>query len=266
MGDIRVNPNTLTVVPLRMLFNETQQELASGTGFVYNYEGKLYLITNWHNVTGENPLTGKPLGEKAGRPDVLVMSFLISKKPLQWNFCSIQLFKDNRADWLIHPAHGQLIDVVAIEIEPGNDFIGLIHPINDVKQDDFDPEIADDAYILGYPFSIKGGGNFPIWKRGTIATEPDINYDGLPKVLIDATCKKGMSGSPVIIKRNGILTDASGELNSKTRFGVFEQFFGVYSGRVQVQDQDDTHLGIVWKKKVIEEIIKGNKKDNRNFI
>ena len=265
MADIRVNTNTLTVVPLRMFFHETEQELASGTGVVYKYEGKLYLITNWHNITGENPLTGKPVGEKAGRPDVLVMSFLTSKNPLQWNSCSIQLYENNTADWLIHPVHGQLIDVVAIEIKPGDDFIGLIYPINEVKQDEFNPEIADDAYILGYPFALKGGGNFPIWKKGTIATEPDINYDGLPKVLIDATCKKGMSGSPVIIRRNGILTDKSGELNSKTRVGVFEQFFGIYSGRVQVKDQEDTHLGIVWKKKVIEEIIKGSKKDDRYF-
>lgn len=82
------------------------------------------------------------------------MSFLISKKPLQWNSCSIQLFKDNTADWFIHPVHGRLIDIVANEIEP-DDFIELIHPINDVKQNEFNPEIADDAYILGILFLLK---------------------------------------------------------------------------------------------------------------
>ena len=38
-----------------MHFSETDQKLASGTAFIYQFEEKLYLITNWHNVTVLNP-------------------------------------------------------------------------------------------------------------------------------------------------------------------------------------------------------------------
>ncbi|MFH4113730.1 hypothetical protein WAI92_21810, partial [Acinetobacter baumannii] len=62
-----------------------------------------------------------------------------------------------------------------------------------------------DAFILGYPLKLTGGGNFPIWKRGTIATEYIVNLDYLPKYYIDtATTKSGMSGSPVFIQSTGI--------------------------------------------------------------
>lgn len=40
----------------------------------------------------------------------------------------------------------------------------------------------------------------------------------------------------------------------------FEQFFAVYSGRIQVEYQDDTHLGIVWKKKLLRKLLKETKK------
>lgn len=265
MKKINVNPLTFTVIPIEMYFDETRQELATGTAFVYEYNQKLYLITNWHNVTGENPLTGKPLGEKAGKPDVLVMTFMVNKNPLRWENFTINLYEDNKADWFVHPIHKQLVDVVAIELEVPDNFAGLIHPINHLTYDNFKPEVADDVFVLGFPYSLRGGLHFPIWRRGTVATEPDIDYDDLPKFLIDASTKSGMSGSPVIFKRTGIHLDETREFNDKTKFGTIQNFVGIYSGRIKVKSDEDTQLGIIWKKEVIEEIIIGNCKDNKNF-
>ncbi len=51
-----------TSIPITMHFSETKQKLASGTAFIYEFEEKFYLITNWHNVTGLNPITKEHIG------------------------------------------------------------------------------------------------------------------------------------------------------------------------------------------------------------
>jgi Trypsin-like peptidase domain len=284
-----LNPNNLSFVPilLTMYFDETRQKLATGTGFIYKFNGKFYLITNWHNVTGLNPITKQNLASHGGLPDVMTLTLLISDKPLKWENFTINLYENNKADWYVHPIHKQKVDVVAIEIEIPENFSGIIKPVNEITYNDFDIEIADDVYVLGYPLSITGGGYFPIWKRGSVATEPEIDYEGLPKFLIDTATKKGMSGSPVIFRRNGLQNKTENKISLDSILGVIQDFVGIYSGRIasgessnmtkcncpkcncidcKVVNYDfDSQLGIVWKKEVIEEIIKGNLKDEKNF-
>jgi hypothetical protein len=114
------------------------------------------------------------------------------------------------------------------------------------------------VYVLGYPYDINGGKELPIWKRGSIATEPSINIDNLPKILIDTATRPGMSGSPVIYRRSGIIyKDDSMELSKDTIIGTISGFLGVYSGRINAKDTLEAQLGIVWKEEVIEEILKG---------
>lgn len=266
-----------------MYLEETDQELATGTGFIYKYDSKLYLITNWHNVTGLNPFTKKPLSTHGGLPDLMVIVLqLKDKNHIQWDTYSINLYDENgKADWYIHPRYRENVDVVALEIDFPENFAGKIYPINDLKFDIIDSKIADDIFILGYPLSMTGGGYFPIWKKGSIATEPDIDYENLPKFLVDTASKPGMSGSPVILRKS---IDYTGEI-STTKFGVIENFIGIYSGRIishkkvrcncqhckdancTVDEIDnESQLGIVWKKEVIEEIIIGQIKDEKNFI
>jgi hypothetical protein len=43
--------------------------IAHGTGFIWNHKEKQYLITNWHNLTGQNPFTGKHLSPGGKVPD-----------------------------------------------------------------------------------------------------------------------------------------------------------------------------------------------------
>ncbi len=73
-----------------------------------------------------------------------------------------------------------------------------------------------------------------------------------------------MSGSPVIFKRDGIHGADDGKLNSDTIFGTFQDFVGIYSGRIPGETEFGAQLGIVWKRIVIDEIIDGNIKDEKN--
>lgn len=81
-----------------------------------------------------------------------------------------------------------------------------------------------------------------MWVQGTIATEPELDFDGLPRFLIDSRTRQGQSGSPVLAYYSGgavPMADGSTAIMG----GPMEQFLGVYSGRIN--DQSD--LGYVWK-------------------
>lgn len=264
--EIQIDEISYVSIPISMYFDETNQKLASGTGFIYDYKEKAYLITNWHNVTGLNPITKKQIGNHGGVPDTIVMSLLIQDRLiLKWENFDVKLYSDNKADWFIHPIHKENVDVIAIELELPENFKGILKPINKVLFDEFNLRIADDVFILGYPYSLKGGGQFPIWKRGSVATEPEIDYEKLPKFFVDTASKPGMSGSPVIFRRFGIHGTEDGTLKVNSTIGEIRGFVGIYSGRVTGESQLDAQLGIVWKKRVIEEIIDGDLKDSHKY-
>ncbi len=255
---------SLASVRLEMFFSQTNLCLATGTAFFYRKERSVFLITNWHNVTGINPRTKKPIGNSAGRPDII--RFKLFKKngdEFTWYYLNAKLYSDDYMEipyWLIHPKYREQVDVIALEIvsPSGLSFIA----INDAELNfkEFNPVVADDVFIIGFPYNITHKGVFPIWKRASIATEPEFDYEDKPLILVDTASRSGMSGSPVILRRNAIWRE------SNPGFGTRLCFLGIYSGRILGETELEAQLGIVWKKHLIGEIIEGKERDNlKNF-
>jgi S1-C subfamily serine protease len=64
--------------------------------------------------------------------------------------------------------------------------------------------VFSDVVFIGYPSGHYDQANLmPITRRGTMATPPELDYDGRPVVLIDASVFPGSSGSPVFIIHSG---------------------------------------------------------------
>ncbi|MEM6807000.1 MAG: hypothetical protein AAF696_36705, partial [Bacteroidota bacterium] len=260
-------------------------KLAIGTAFTYAYEEQLYLVTNWHNVTGREPGTLKAKNKDAGIPDRLsiripvIVEVLGEKKldprklqVLEWREYTMLLYKDigdcdpTKPVWYEHPQYGYQVDVVVAPITfPEKVFI---YPANDPKLNLsrvlLRPSL--DVFVLGFPVGMSGGANLPVWKRGSIASEPDIDVDNLPKILIDTATRKGMSGAPVYLSKSGYFHSEekykTGEY--KIHMGEARKFLGVYSGRIG-EDNFLAQLGVVWKSTVIEEIIQGEKIGKSSF-
>jgi hypothetical protein len=172
----------------------------------------------------------------------------------------LQLYLDDectRPGWFIHPIHSYDVDVVTLPIMRKDEVPPQIDlwPINKYEFGvNIPPQAGDDIFILGYPYNITGGGELPIWKRGSIATEPFVNLDGLPKMLVDTASRSGMSGSPAIMSRTGFIQNGD-TINLNSFFGTVRRFVGVYSGRITGDDNRDAQLGVVWKEHVIREIL-----------
>lgn len=247
-----------TTCPLKIYRDDNC--IAIGTSFICEYGNINYLITAGHNITGTHPETNENFGipNKIG---ILMHRMNEHNQYVGCKECSVELQCDGKDVWLVHPQYGLQVDVVAIRLRPSE---MKTHPINLMPFDDEHSIVAVgmDVFILGYPHGyISYPTILPIWKRGTLATEPAIDIDRLPKMYVDTTTAKGMSGSPVIAQFNGAYMP-QGKLSDDSFFGVARQFLGIYTGRCTdtvTEDLRDSifnaQLGIVWKKIVIGEII-----------
>src|SRR4051812_7716607 len=89
---------------------------------------------------------------------------------------------DGRPIWFEHPLAGPGMDVA---VYPMPDFITdddslLIDAYtpaptggNDVRNT---ATVAQDVFVVGYPYGLESGFQMPLWIRGTIASEPSMYY------------------------------------------------------------------------------------------
>jgi hypothetical protein len=260
MATISPDELSLTTHHLHLCFRPTDVVLSSGTGFIYQSSGKHYLVTNWHNVAGRNPTTGKCLSDTLAVPDLISTMFRLKETPASCKREQIPLYKDEQPRepvWFEHPKYGTAVDVVVIPLPEAIEAEYKLFPLNGVAFDTaYKEEVADDAFIVGYPFFDINYLQLPIWKRASIASEPDVDVDQLPKLLVDTATRPGLSGSPVFMQRVGIHGMRDGKFDGGTIIGRIRNFVGVYSGRIGA-DEAKAQLGIVWKARVIQEIIDG---------
>ena len=86
--------------------------IGSGTAFVVMKSDKPYLITNWHNLSGRNPATGKPISKMAAIPEDVQIMHNHTSGLGKWISRIEPVLKDDTPLWLEHPIHGNKVDVV----------------------------------------------------------------------------------------------------------------------------------------------------------
>ncbi len=268
MPTIRPDPISLTTHHLHLCFRPTDAVLSSGTGFIYERHGFNYLVTNWHNVTGRSPTDGKCLSHTLAVPDMLSTLFRTKDNPGACQREHLPLYSDEEMQcplWLSHPTYGSKIDVVALHLPSTITESYQLFPINKIEFDSkYKTEVADDVFVVGYPFSDITHLHLPIWKRASVASEPDVDLEQLPKILIDTATRSGLSGSPVVMQRIGIHGASGGSLTGNEVIGRIRNFIGVYSGRIGA-DETKAQLGLVWKARAIDEIIDGGSEPTPNL-
>jgi hypothetical protein len=224
------------------------EPLAKGTAFVCLSKKGPVLVTNWHNVTGMNIDTKQPICKHGGVPDSIRIHHNRANTLGQWVWKTEPLLTNNKPRWIEHPILGDKADVVALPLTD----------LQDVHLEYYDPvggpdiavKPADIVSVVGFPFGLQVGGSCAIWATGFVASEPEIDYDGLPIFLVDCRTRKGQSGSAVIAHRNGgPVTMHGGAINNYT--GPVTKFLGIYSGRVN----EESDLGKVWKASAVARVI-----------
>jgi len=242
--------------------------VSTGTGFFYGRkEGEgtiLFLATNYHVITGINPT------EKYKKP-VLGDNIVIHLRDKNGKAYSktIPLFENDFQNWLEHPTDEEA-DIVLIPL-PSDfmnnaefSFIG-----EETKLDDLLLHPSSPVVMIGYPHGYRDSvNNLPIWKTGSLASEPEYNFDGKKVIVVDISAYPGMSGSPAFyVSHNGYA-----KKNGEIAFGgMVVHFLGVYASMqmlnsdlyleqvtsrsdYKVSHSESLQLGHVWKAELLEEI------------
>ena len=239
--------NSLSAVSryIRMYFGETL--LAHGTCFFVMSEDGPVLVTNRHNFTGRDNLTGKVLHRTGGIPNHAVVT-MHGPYEVHYHIDLVDHGNPESHAWTEHPTLGAGADIVALPVREMTNIVGEINSVS-LENDWHRWDVGSELHVIGYPYG-QIGGPFPIWSKGFIASEPDFDISGLPVFLVDCRSRPGQSGSPVFAHfRAGAVVEHKGqEYQAKEPINYF---VGVYSGRLR----SDSDLGLVWKRKSVEELV-----------
>lgn len=235
---------------IRMYYGETL--LASGTCFfVMSTDGPV-LVTNRHNFTGRNNITGKTLHKAGGIPDHAVVT-LHGPGEVHYHIDLVDHENPEAPSWVEHPTLGAKADIVAL---PVKEMANTIREASSISLDGISSQgnwhrwdVGSELQVIGYPYG-QIGGPFPIWSKGFIASEPDVDVASLPIFLVDCRSRPGQSGSPVWarFRKGDVVTREGKDYQAKENMNYF---LGVYSGRLR----GNSDLGLVWKRSCLEELV-----------
>lgn len=244
--------------------------LSNATCFFVERNEKVYLVTNWHVVSGRDADTYKCLDKNAAVPNNLRV--YLGKKVKEGSFlfdddiyATIQIKdEEDNSLWYEKSIDGKMIDVVLVPIKKIEGFD--VFTIDEAEYAEskeviggninklYQLYVTAEIYIVGFPFG-RITDSTPIWKKASVASEPNIDIKDMPYYFADTATKKGMSGSPVVARENnGIFyKDKEGKLRR-----TYTKLAGIYSGRIGADSEkaNDAQLGRVWKVNVIEDILK----------
>ncbi len=228
--------DTYSKSPCLVTMFNTKIPFKVATGFFYSTKTKTYFITNNHVVGGEFYINEY---RKSHKSIIVPDDSLIKKISIRLYDTRIGKTFDvqipiNEKSYIIFYSDSQnkqLMDAVAIPI---NDAIkiqlkGVYVLSNNDINNDLNLSPGMELFITGFPSDPDLNNIYPIWKRGTIASEPNLKEIGNYFFIIDATTRKGMSGSPVFIRGSIFNTKQA----PNTIYGGVETFLiGVYNSQL----------------------------------
>ena len=227
-----IEPILLTAV--HVLTFENQSMLTNASGFFFERENRLFLITSRH-VMFDQPSEHSP-------NRLQIELHTDSMDFTQSSGFSIPLYRDGLSLWRQGLDAAGEVDVAAIEIDrsalpataiyraftPGN----LIQPGETV-------EIGTSLLVVGFPLGFHDTlHHMPVVRQAVIASSFGVRFQGKGYFLTDARTHRGTSGAPVVL-RTGLETGPEHRLGWK--------LLGVHSARLDVGTRDqelDEALGL----------------------
>lgn len=260
---------SLSTTPI-MLF-DGQSPVSQGTGFYFARKKKdeniLFLVTNYHVLTGSAPSEGKPpIGDR--------ISFQFHRdadNPSDVKTINLPLFGNTGRPLWISSTDFPDADMSVIPL-PTPTYDGCaVHGISAewATSGSLKVRPTSNVTLIGYPYGYYDTTNaLPIWKTGNVASEPDIDFDGKPLIVVDISAFPGMSGAPAFAFAYGTYESTEGP----TKVGSARRFLGVYASMqmlkerryleefpqassVGIETEESLELGHIWKAKLIIETI-----------
>lgn len=245
-------------------------EQGSGTGFLFSHmvgdRAFPCVVTNRHMITGASEGTLTFIRGSGGWPMLgSGVQFRLSEWPRSW-----VAHPDPDIDIAICP-----FAPIEAQIKEKHNVDLYYHHVSSSSiptlQQFADLDAIESVTFIGYPDGVWDSKNLlPIARRGTTASPIEVDFEGSPKFLIDASVFGGSSGSPVFILNQGAYAMKEGGISLGSRFHFVGVVAAVYF-RTQMnqlvsvpiptqvqqlaQQEEMIDLGIVFKARTVVETI-----------
>jgi len=205
---------------------EGARALTNASGFFFERQGRLYLVTSRHVLADE---------ASAHLPDRIEIELHTHPTDLTQSIAfSVPLYRDRRAVWRQGEDGGGNIDVAVIELQraalPSSAQVRAFTPAHLLRSLD-DVDIGSPLAILGFPLSFHDTlHHLPIVRQATLASSLGLRFQGQGYFLTDARMHRGASGAPVLL--HGPHPRSAGE-------PLPWKLLGVHSARMDMRNRDD---------------------------
>lgn len=222
----------------RLLFGVTRvltfsgaRQLTAATGFLFQRDQRLYLVTSRH-VFIDTPSNHQP-----DRIEIVLHGD--TQDLARCTSASIPLYWRGHAAWHQAGDQGGDIDVAAIELASGiADTIAPGHRfgMSQLASRHDELTIGDPVVIPGYPLGFYDTVHqLPVTRSGSVASAYGIRFQGKGFFLTDSRTHRGSSGAPVLARRRELSGDRGWRL------------VGIHSSRLDMSSRDallDESLGL----------------------
>jgi S1-C subfamily serine protease len=195
-GEIFIVIESLLLAVTRVSTMSAERQLTNATGFFFERDGKLFLITSRHVVLDE---------ASDHRPDRLAIELHIDTENVaaitQW---LIPLYRDNQPAWREGIDSGGTVDVAALELDRSALPSTLLfraftsaHLVTALEQ----IEVGTPVLIVGFPLGFHDTlHHLPVARQAVVASAFGMRFQAQGYFLTDARMHRGSSGAPVVAR------------------------------------------------------------------
>ena len=223
--------------------------LTHATGFFFEREGVLYLVTSRHVVLDE---------ASDHRPDRIEIELHVNPDNLGETVqFSIPLYRDGKSVWREGLDSAGAIDVVAILLEraalPQKMLIHAFKRQNLYRKLDL-VEMGAPVLIVGFPLGVHDTlHRLPLARQSVIASAFGIRFQGKGCFLTDARLHRGTSGAPVVARK-------AARKDGRSDFPWM--LLGVHSAKLDVVNRDSSQdesldLNFAWYADILMTLTQG---------
>lgn len=272
IGGIAMAIEHLSMITTPVILLKGDKIVSQGTGFYYGLKDSspntiLFLVTNYHVLTGYSPKeTNPPKGD-----NIIFYFHKDVQNTGDVKEIKLPLFtKNGKPIWLSSKEFPQAdVAIIPLVASLCND-VKILGISEDWAKGDIKVRPTSTITLIGYPYGYYDKKNWlPVWKTGSIASEPDVDFEGKPLFLVDISAFPGMSGSPAFAIAYGAYETIAGP----TTVGHVQKFLGIYASMQMLKEEkyleeiiSESKLGLVvseslelahiWKASLIIKIIK----------
>ena len=226
--------DSILLTAARVLTFEQQRGLTNASGFFFERDGRLFLVTSRHVMIDE---------PSRHFPDRIEIELHVDPDNMgRSTGFSIPLYRDGRSIWRQGLDSAGGIDVAVIEIErsalPGTTVYRAFTPEHLYGPTDH-VEVGTSLLVVGFPLGFHDTlHHMPVVRHAAVASSYGLRFQGEGYFLTDARTHRGTSGAPVVMR----VADPQPALGDLPWI-----LLGVHSTRIDVGSRDleiDEALGL----------------------